>query len=911
MVGPISGPFVLSGVGSTGLSGINSAGSSFSNSGFSQQIFEDTLSNLALENNGKISIFTANNPQIPKPSLLSIMQTESLASVSNKQTSYSNSVAINSLTSSFYRDLIFTASALLAKLQQLVELEANLFTIANELQTIVPLQNSVITNYNAGVSSDATNTTDIHNAATTFNTAYNLYQQQIQQHNNHQISDAEFAQDTTTFNTAQSTYNTAVGNYNSYSNTRSTAINNYNETIDPYNEFVNQINEQLIQINELRQSFGLPPVPLGPTISSGAAPTLPQASSSPPAPVTVPDIITPNAVPTLPPYQFDFTDFVNTIFIAIFKIATVSNQNLLVGLQLIQDTRQFIDFFLPTKLLTIGIPPSFKSQTVPTNASTTGTNSNTGLAAVSAALDPAISRRLFNQGAQNALYRAISSVFKPGTIDATLLASANVLALASFVNGQQLIQDLRDSLTGKDLDSSVLSNALALGIVGSIQDVSSKNILGQALTNLLGPDEINNPKAQTVVSGLSSTLNLSSIGSILSLLSSTLQLPGLGAQILGLAGLSPSDLFNLTNQGNGFNTFAFNPLTQNFFAEQLSIQLAQSLRIPNGSILQQNIQNALLQAAQNTSPLDDANTFFTNLGTALGNNAITGQQASDVLAATQDAFFAPAFTSRVDFRNDLQQSLITQGFSSSDALEISSSILGISPQATADQNIPINNVNSQLLTSNLAYNLSLIGITNFSEIADKVINALTANTKEVAEATFQADLIHQLKVQGLTQQQASRVAAGTVIPTEAFNVPSQTDLHAQIVASATNIYSSYQTAEQAQTHARDLADLLVGPANANAKEISDEAHPLSLVNTLERDLRIVRNLDDQTYFNTAIDVFRDNLRPSVDLYAFNQKLLDPGQRILYVNDLIYAQSAPTGTVKMGGAGTIPALQVAV
>ncbi len=918
MVSPIHGEVLpqLSGVSSTGLSGINSTASGFLKSGISGQIFDDTLSNLALTDGGKLTLFPANNPRIPQPSLFSIMQTESQATALNEQEAYSNSTAIDQMTASFYHTLVSSAEYLYQLLSELDTLIREITTLTSTLNNDISNENSQIASYNSNVASDNANMTTIRNAASTFNAAYNLYQTQTQEYNSGIIPGSTYAADTATFNTAQGTYNSAVATYDAYYNSRTPEINSYNSSVNSFNTQVGSINNQINTINQQLEDLGINPLPLEFTLAS--APSLPQVSTSPPAPVTVPSISLEARVSPFNPYVTVISTLTTLAYADFNALVTLNNQTLLHGLQITQNTRQFIDFFLPTKNADYALPATFKSENTKTNTTTIGVNSNTGLAAISGGLDPAISRRLFNQGAQNAYFVATTSVLKPGTIDAVVAANGNALALASLVNGQRLLQNFRDSLTSQDLDSSVSDNALAIGLVGSIVDITSRNVLGQALQNLGGPNE-NNPAAQTVLNGLSSTINLSNLGSILGLLSSTLQLPGLSGQLLGLAGLNNSELFNLTSQGNGFNNFAFNPLTQPFFAEQLSTQVAQNLGIPSGSNLQQNIQNSLLQAAVNTSSFAGSNTFFNNVETALGNNGITGEQASNVLAATQGAYFAPAFSSRVDFRNGLQQSLINQGFDTNSALQVASSLTGVSPQATSNVNIPINNINSQLLTNNLNYNLGVAGVsTNSSDIATRVISSLLANTQEVAEATFQADLQHQLVVEGLNQEVASRVAAGTVIPTTNSNNPlsssvttniaSQADLHAQIQASLTDIYSPLLTQEQAKTHAKHLADLLIGPANANAEEISEGGHPQSLVSTLRANIQTLRNLNDQTYFNTAMDNFKDYLKPSVDLYTFNQNLLDPGKKILYANKAMYAQSS-TGSVKIGG--TLPSLQVAV
>ena len=161
--------------------------------------------------------------------------------------------------------------------------------------------------------------------------------------------------------------------------------------------------------------------------------------------------------------------------------------------------------------------------------------------------------------------------------------------------------------------------------------------------------------------------------------------------------------------------------------------------------------------------------------------------------------FEPAFSSRVGFRNDLQQSLINQGFSSADAQQIASSIAGVPSNVTTDQVLTVNNINTNLLSGNLAFNLQQSGITTPSDITSQVVSGALANTQEIAEATLRDNLAHQLVVQGLTAEQARRVIAGTVIPQSTLDNPlsspgtgrqlTQGELHDELVASISGVYS--------------------------------------------------------------------------------------------------------------------------
>lgn len=925
MVVPVqggSGP-QLSGIGSS-VSGIGSGSNSDPPA---PQIFADTLSTVTVANKNLV-ILSAGNPLLPKPSLFSYMHTVSMASVLNNQEAYQNSAAINSLTAKFYKNTILTVSFLLQIFSETQTLQKQTNQLYQEINNEINAENAQISNYDSNVHDDNTETTNMHNAGVTFNSAYALFQSQTAAYNSGLISAGEYAQDQTIFNQAQTNYNNEVASYNSYVSFRNPEINTFNSSVNSFNSAVNDNNASLAAINAERATLGLEPLPLQSALNVSPLPTtLSFANTSPPAPVTVIAIDNPSFVPLLPPYPLPTPVNVTTaVFLPLVQEYFASLSFINKGLALTSNVRTFLDFYLHTKFVVYAIPPAFASKMATGNTSNIGAGVDAGLAAISASLDPVIVERVLNKGAQNANYASLISVLKPGTIDATLAATANVLAGAAVVSANQLTQLLKDSIRGIGNDRAI-NDALTLGFVHNILDLVTQNTVAQALAGLTGENNLN-PGENNIsgINALASTVNLSLTGIALNVLSSALKLPGLGGQLLGLAGLSASDVFNLTSHGLGFNNFASNPLTQALFADQLSSQVAQAIGPQAGlsgqslAQLQGNINNSLLQAAQLTSSFAAPEQFFNNLAQTLSSNGLTGPLAINILSQTANTFFQPAFNSSFDFRNNLQQSLIDQGFSPNDALQLASSIANVSPGATGSELLNVNSINRNLLIGNLEYNLLLTGgLTTPSDIATKVINNLLANTQEIAEATFRADLTHQLEVQGLAKEQARRIAAGTVIPLTTQNNPllsgttthllSQNQLHEELVASIKGVYSPLLNKEQAEAHAKDLANLLVGPANANAKDIHDLANPLSLTSSINTHLKDLKNLKDQTLFNNAVDSFKDYLKPSVELNAFSERLMDPGKKLFYANDVMYAQPPTTGPVKIGG--TNPALEIAV
>ena len=837
----------------------------------------DTLSNLGYQTQN-LSIYSADNPQIPKPTLLSVLQQVSLASEENKATAYENSTTIYLLSAKFNRDMIFTSDDILQLLYSVLTFQnQQQVFIELQLRAQIDAQNDVIANYNAGRVNDANQTATMHDAAETFNAAHALYLTQL--------DEGITPEQQETFDQAQLTYNTAVNNYNAYFNVRNPAIDSYNASITAYNIDILAMNTTILVINIFRSEHNLPliasatPIP----VPGYEAPYLPTAGTSPPSPVAVPNTLNPPFIPQVPPYDGVIDDLIAGVFLPESEITMTVLGNTQKGLKLIVSSQQFIDYILQTKINVKAIPPSDAPQMATSDTSTTGVGINAGLAAISVSLDPVVVTRLFNQGAQDANYQQIIAELDRDIVDTTLIATSNLLKNISLVTGQQLIELLQNSPQG----DKTHDNIFAIGLAANILNIASRNVIANGLKESVGPNAAN----EAALKGLGSTMNLSLIGLATALLSSALGLPGLGAQLLGSAGVNNADIFNLTaNGGTGFNNFAFNPFTQALFAEQLSARIAQNLGANN---LQEGIQQALLQASLQTSPFAGSEQFFSNLAVALSNNAETKPLASQILNSASTAFFEPAFTSRVDFRNQLQQSLIDQDLDGNEALQIASSIAGVSPSAETDEPVNTKTVDIDFLSSNLAESLANLGIPSFQDITQNIINGLRENNQEIAEATFRNNIRHELEVQGLKQEVATRVASGLSIPSANLALLNQTNLHEQLVASFSDIYSPLLGEDRANAHAQQLADSILGPA----------------VSALRDHLEEVKNLQNQAFFDTAMDNFKDYLKPTVDLYAFMEKAMDPAKRLVYANDIMMAPTATTGPVKMGG--TNPPLEIAV
>lgn len=209
------------------------------------------------------------------------MQAVSLASILNKQSAYLNSATVNSVSSKFYRDMIFNALNLLALINQANQLNSDQAEFANNVNDQIHQENGIIDDYNNQVPDDTNQTQVINQAATDFNNAYALFQSQTDQYNQGLISADEYAQDQQTFNAAQDQYNNAVNNYNNYVVSRNTEIANYNNSISSFNAEVDINNAELVTINAERMALGLEPLPEEQYLTSSPATILTLAQASP------------------------------------------------------------------------------------------------------------------------------------------------------------------------------------------------------------------------------------------------------------------------------------------------------------------------------------------------------------------------------------------------------------------------------------------------------------------------------------------------------------------------------------------------------------------------------------------------------------------------------------------------------
>lgn len=889
MVSPVQGN--PSSVDNTALAATNSLETSSLNT--TTSFSTDSISSLSF-GKGLVILAQPNSPQIPRPSLFSVLQTVSDATATSKQNTVKASADVYTKKSEFYLDMIFSADSLLKILSSLIVAQSQTSQLSLLANPQIILQNIFSNIYNAGIQDDTNYTTDIHNAAVTYNNAYNLYQSQTQAFLNGEIDAATYANYTTIYNQAKNNYNQAVSTYQNYVNSRNDTINQYNDQVDNYNNQVDGFNDKIDEINAIRTENHLPTIPR--LEKQTKIPLLPDASTAPPSPAAVLDIFTPTpkgqiSLISPPPPQ----DLISAIFQGLILFAFSVVGQIKYGLNMIGDVRQFADYYLQTKSTVNSLPPAFASEMATSSSSSGGLGSNASLGAISGSLDPSIVFRLFNESAQNAYFKEFSSQFPPGTIDVTLLASANLLGTLSLQTGQDFFNSLEKDLSLKNIGEKDLNKALALGLVANILEI----VLNNTLTN--GIRQALNGSSEQGVNSLSAIMNLSTLGVAISLLTSNLGLPGIGSQILNLSGLDKSEIFNLLGEGTAISNFISNPFTRLLVAERLASAISQSSS--NLAGLQDALQNAILQAAGQTSPFASPQDFLNNLSQSLTNNAIAGTQASNALDAAAAALSNPLFTSRTSFRDDVQQSLIQQGFASEEALQIASSVAGVSPTAAQDAVLNPNDINLNILSSNLAYNMTLAGMTTPSEIASRIASASLENTQEIAEATLRDNIQYQLEKENISQDQARRIATGVAIPLNSSPLLSdmnQSELNGKLKNAIADSYEPVLGAAKAQQEAQKLADQLVGPANANAKDIHDHQNPLSLVSSINEQLTVLKNNDDNRVFTQSLDSFKDYIKPSVDLFTFNQRLVDPATKIFYANDLIHAQAANTGPVKIGG-----------
>lgn len=833
-------------------------------------------SNTPASGSNALFIKGSGNPTLYPP-LIDILNAVKDATYASKRNTYESSTAMNELTAQFYSNLVSNAEDFVSRMNDLVNLQGQSFGITEEANAEIDKLNAAAEKYNTENGSPAQDNAQVqamNTAISNYNSAFTNLQIATAQWNANpkQIDEGTYNQYIGQYNNAVDAYNNQLSTYNNYKGARNQTIDAFNSVVNEFNSETGDINNRVATVNQDRQSYGqdplqnlsaaspVPRLPDLPGPGGSTIPTINYSASDKSTQEKMPDIDPSESLNTLNVLIFDI---VSTLAFTQQSTAQISNQ------------QEKTDYFLRVKPNLVTLPAAFSSQQTSATTSTTGSGSNVGFGAVSAALDPVINSQVMNESQQNANYlqagvRDNDPAFNYGLAQKRLEILLNL-------KGAVELTPLIDQAGNNDPEATgtAFRQALSVGVATDRAQVLSQVGIGSS-------DE--------------ALANLRTLGYDLSNISTQLSSPDLGIQILGLAGLSTTDLFNVTAQGVNAKEFLNDPFAGPVVKENLINGIGTAL---GGSDLRTAVTAALNDAIGSTSSYSNSEALVSQFQNSLINQGVSSSDAAIASASLSSQLDGAAFTSRTDFRDSVQQSLVSQGFSNDDALALASESAGISPLATDDATLAPRNLDANLFLSNLAFNLTLQNVTTPSEIAQNVAQKLLENTQEVSEATFRDDLEKELVNQGLNQDEARRVASGVGIPLSADSSSSQAAVRTDLVASLQGVYGPLVNTQDATQRAQHNADNLVGPANTNARAHYDDSHP-TLVNVIRSNFEYVKTQSDNETYAKAIDSFRDYLKPTIELYASQEIARNPASFYMEATSIQHGADAKTGGVKMGG-----------
>lgn len=671
----------------------------------------------------------------------------------------------------------------------------------------------------------------------------------IQNFNNNisstQPSPGSDAQQTNAINLAIAQYNAgtlsladftiAVDSYNTYASSRNLTIAPFvatlNSAIATYNLQVSAINAQIEEVNIIRLGVGLDPLPLEePLTPVTVLPlvTIPDTLPVPSLPprTSVPLLPTPDPAPTS-------HDLISTIFSPQFDAElppVITFQNFL---QLVQSYREFVQFFLESR---VKIQPNGYIEPLPAvffnSSAGVSTVAGVGLGSIAIGLDTRGMEKLLG----DAIYTSAALQFGlplPARLVETLklfsLKTLSVGALLATIPAMRLVAnklpfiDITRSASDVFLGftySTQISNSLAA-------DDRLLTIQGFARSEFPG---FNDARLKQLSSALNAGLNISLLNFGLFQLSQSLGIPGLASQLVGQP---------LSEGSTVADTFQ-NPLS----VANLKFNLAQQL-------------------------------VSTNVSNPVNANSVANTSINSVIAQND-------IKSAQDLRASLLQEFQKQGVANQSAIALAQSASDFITAESLGLYLLDNKINHDILNRQvLSDRLKNEGIN--SVVADNVISKiLSVQTNSLRSLRDQ--IAEELKSShNISNGNALLAATKAVLGDQTINAlpllsPSQ--LSDQIAGKVVALLSPVLGTFDAQNIANQLNLSLFGPTVGNEINADESRRPNSIKNQLIAQMEHLHKLQNED-INAAIqELFRGFSKPNFDLYTFNNRIMDPANTFL-------------------------------
>lgn len=633
---------------------------------------------------------------------------------------------------------------------------------------------------------------------------------------------------------AENTYNNAISAYNTYVNT--TRVDNYNSAkntlasdLTDYNSSVAEQNALIDEINGLRAEAGIPLLPHVSDAPSIPAQTIMPTAPSTSNPVTLPDATQPTPVASIPaPVQPPTLDELVAQYVTPLLDTVVPAME---GPdQLVDQLTQYHDFQryylgpLAGKVTTL--PTSFVNQNEEVfldQSVNVGSGSGVSLGTMIGGLSNENLNRLLSDSIATAAAQQANIPISPELYDQIrliILALHSRAALGSSVPAFSL---LSERLASMDENSTAVQMALSLAYTIQIAALAVSDDLQQAILSRL---QTANPNADpAALSKLAVTLtaaaNLSFALFAVSQLAQSLKSPELTGQVLSL-----------------INT----PSTEGALASASTITVSDVLSNPvSVSNLKANISQSLAG--------------FGNVSQDVANEIAKNLNFSDISDEAQ-------------LKDAIKQQIIkaseNEKISSDEATALADRAAEFVKAEIAGKNLLDTAVQKEVVQHDyLTKQLQNEGVSNdvIAKIVPNIVDGSYTSRRELRD-TISENLI----ASGIAQGEALNIATTIVVNNQSgiLTYPPVSDT--QLAENVTSHVTNQASADFGVRQSQQLAGLIVSALLGN-----DQTSPSSITNIIRTNLEALKGIDDEKVANAI----REFLRPSTDLFQFNQRIMDP------------------------------------
>lgn len=700
--------------------------------------------------------------------------------------------------------------------------------------------------------------------------------------------------------------NTALINYSDYHDSSIPTITDFNESISGFN--IPPINPVPLYLDTINFKLILPNAPALPLSSSAkiiANPIIHDFALNPPE-VNNPRLSSDEIIAEVNnAFNFFTTTHPDTILSEILK-----------NIKLQQDFLGFFEDAKPVaKAYLEALSKAFVANTSSKGGASVGTGSGVSMGMLTKSLD---SGRV-NDTIANSIFEAFL------TKDPKLASVKNQLQafIVKFLNDVALFAALPTlgALTGSKQNggpnSPIVDVTHATAFANLINNAVNSGDVGKAFLELL---KAANPTANVdqlkqLADTLASNAQLFLLQVALSQLSQTLGIPDLAARVAATLDKTKGLLSFPITQDLELKDVLKNPLSVVFLKSFLAKQLEPALGVEAAQKLINDVIDGLLtQSIKNVKDLETA--FSSSLQKALTEAGLSDQDAQNkalelaslgktfTTQEIQSNYFLDTGLDTADIdRSKLIQQIVQQ--SQSDAA---------TQEATVNQNIIEDAVNAATFSQQQISQRELRDRISDELVArgvaqDEALNlsttAVLANIKEKIPAPVTGEVgAHQLRddlkneiIANLTPTagaQAAQITAGQVVTT--IFGPSD---KASDVSTAKSASKKEAVVNADNVAADQTTDTAVAGTTASDKAVSTKSSDTSLSHLMDKQ---VANLDDFSRQLRNNKEFSDKLseevlsflRPTLELFVFNQKLRDPASNLIHsqYTGIMYQDDVP-------------------